>query len=119
MTRTEPSTPGRSTGRATGRRQADAGAPVVGDGPVTKAALRDIAGIARRDPGLANGALAASIVALAQGIDNPKNSLTSKAMAQRALREALDRLRELAPPEETSDVIDDLQEKAGRKLGLA
>lgn len=58
--------------------------------------------LARLNEQLAHSGLAASALALAHELDIP-NSATSKANCARALREALDRLRELAPPETPED----------------
>ena len=58
--------------------------------------------LAHLDERLARSGLAASALALAHELDIP-NSATSKANCARALREALDRLRELAPPESPED----------------
>jgi hypothetical protein len=56
---------------------------------------------------LQDSAIAASALALARELDSP-NSATSKSMCARAHLEIMDRLRELAPPEETSDAVDDI-----------
>lgn len=111
MTPTAANTRGRSTGGATGQRRVARSA-----GPVEKAVRSDLKRIEKLDPELARGGLAASVVALAQEIDNADNSATSKSMCARALREALDRLLELAPPQENDDRIDDLQSRAAIKL---
>lgn len=115
MTQTRRGTRGRSTGRAIVQRPAGDDGRATGE--VEAAVRRDLDGLAVRDQGLAQSGLAASALALARGIDDPRSSLTSKSMAARALREALDRLLELAPPEETSDRIDELGGRAARKLG--
>jgi hypothetical protein len=59
---------------------------------------------------LAESGLAASARALARELDRP-NSATSKSMCARALHDALDRLRELAPPERKADRIDEVNRK--------
>jgi hypothetical protein len=64
--------------------------------------------IAKRNPGLAGSALAASAVALAYEIQNPYNSATSKSMCARELRETMAKLRELAPEADAEDGIDEL-----------
>lgn len=113
-TPTRRNTRGRSTGSATAQPRDEESDHAIGE--VERAVLRDIAGLEARDSELAQSGLAASCVALARGIDSPRNSLTSKAMAARALREALDRLLELAPAPETNDRIDALGAAAARKL---
>ena len=73
--------------------------------------------LAKRDKDLANSAMAETARALARELDNAGNSATSKAMCAKALNDTLDRMRELAPPEETKDTLDDLSER--RRLRLA
>lgn len=64
---------------------------------------------------MADSALAASALALAREIDSPNNSATSKSMCAKALREALDRLRELAPPEPKADKLDDITKQREKR----
>lgn len=71
---------------------------------------RDLGDIGKRDKDLAKSGLAASALALAREIDNPKNSATSKAMCAKELRETMDRLRERAPEQE-EDALDDLSRR--------
>lgn len=61
-----------------------------------------------------SAALVASAFALARELDS-KNSATSKSMCARALREALDRLRELAPPREKPDRLDELKARRSQR----
>ena len=98
--------PGRSAGS---RRRAN----VDDDGAVVAATRRDLALL---PDDLAGSALAASALVMAEGLDGP-SSLTSKTMAQSRLQEAMDRLRELAPPEEKKGRVHDI--KSGRALRLA
>lgn len=88
------------------------------DEPLTVAAAvqADLDEIGQRDPALARSGLAASALSLAREMDD-KNSATSKSMCARALREALDRLRELAPAERKKDKVDELSTR--RKARLA
>jgi hypothetical protein len=113
-TQTRRGTRGQSTDGATGQPAGAGAVPAVGE--VEAAVLRDLESLRALDPDLADSGLAASAIALARGIDNPRNSLTSKAMAQRALRETIDRLLELAPAPETHDRLDQLAADARRKL---
>lgn len=78
---------------------------------VVDGVLHDIEELAERDEGLAASALAASALQLAFEMANPYNSATSKAMCAKALAEAMDRLRELAPPKKERDRVDDLAER--------
>jgi hypothetical protein len=77
---------------------------------------RDLAKIRERDPEVADSALAASAVALAREIEHPFNSATSKSMCAGKLHEALDRLRELAPPKQEDDRIEDLAAECRLRL---
>ena len=76
---------------------------------------RDLAALAERTAALANGALAALALSLAREMDDD-NSATSKSMCAAQLRETLDRLRELAPPEEEADQLDDLASRRVARL---
>ncbi len=82
---------------------------------VVDGAEREIKAIRDRDKPLAEFALAASAVALAREIENPYNSATSKSMCAREMRDTLDRLRELVPPERQEDAIDRLARKRTRR----
>lgn len=82
------------------------------DGPVVLAVKRDLASMPDE---IAKSSLAASALVMAEGLDGP-NSLTSKSMAQGRLQEAMDRLRELAPPAEENDELDDLAARRAKRL---
>jgi hypothetical protein len=71
--------------------------------------------LARLPKDLAGSALAQSAVALAYEIQNPFNSATSKSMCTRELREALDRLRALAPVKKERTQLDDLRDRRSRR----
>lgn len=85
-------------------------------GIVVLAVERDLRSIAERDEDLASSALAATALALARELDD-ENSATSKSMCARALVEAMDRIRELAPEKIAGDGIDEL--KAAREARRA
>ena len=89
----------------------------VGRMPAVTAVRRDLRAIAKRDAALARSGIAASVVAMARELDYPWNSATSKSMCARAMREALDRLDEIAPAEEETDALDQLA--AQRKQRIA
>lgn len=89
-----------------------AAAPLI----VANAVLRDIEALRRRSPELADSALAAVAIRLALETEHPFNSATSKSACARAMQEALRELRELAPPEETKDGIDQLAEKREKRI---
>jgi hypothetical protein len=77
---------------------------------------RDLEAIAKRDSDLARSALAASALALAREMDNSGNSATSKSMCAKALLDTLNRIRELAPPPEEKDQLDELSRRRARRL---
>lgn len=83
---------------------------------VAAAVKRDLAAIGKREKPLASSGLAASALSLARSMDDPKTSPTARAACARALREALDRLREQAPPPVSRDGVDALQRRARSKL---
>lgn len=77
----------------------------------------DIAAIRERDEDLADSALAAAAMSMAYELENPYNSATSKSMCARALLELMNRLRELAPPAEQGDGVDDIATQRAKRLG--
>jgi hypothetical protein len=87
------------------------------DGAVVKAVRGDLALLGDRR--LAGSALAATALALAGQLDNPKSSATAKAMCAGKLIEALDRLRELAPPRKETDDVDEVQAKREARRAAA
>jgi len=93
--------------------------PAKKDGPVVAAVKKDLAGIRRVDKDLAESGLAASALVLAAELDDRSNSATSKSMCAKALREAMDRLRELAPPTAQTTKIDDIRSRRAARLGRA
>ena len=80
-----------------------------------EAAEREVEAIRNADKDLADGALAASAISMAFEIANPYNSATAKSYCAREMRDTLDRLRELAPPEARKDGIDDLADKRAKR----
>ena len=85
---------------------------------VVDAVNRDLDRLRKRDPLLAESALAATALALAAEIDGA-NSATSKSMCATALQKALERLAELAPPERERDGLDDLSARRAKRRGAA
>ena len=83
---------------------------------VLKAIDADLEQLAKRDSALATSAMAETARALAKELDNAGNSATSKAMCAKALNDTLERLRELAPPEETKDNLDDLSARRAARI---
>jgi hypothetical protein len=86
---------------------------------VTAAVRHDLALLRVRAAELADSALAASALVLAEQLDAPKTSATSKSMCAKALREAMDRLFELAPPRKEEDGIDQLSARRAARRGRA
>lgn len=87
-------------------------APTGTDRSVVAAVERDLS---KLFGDLAASALAASALAMAREIDDFGNSATSKSMCQARLMDALRELRELAPPEVTTDAIDEIAAARDRR----
>ena len=86
---------------------------------VRAAVERDLKDIASRDKGLARSGLAELALVLADMIDDRENSATSRSMCSRSLVEALDRLRELAPPVVEEDRLDELSRRREKRVSTA
>ncbi len=67
-------------------------------------------------PPARGGALAATALAVAGEIDNPKNSATSKSMLARGLVAAINTLFALTPEERPDDGIDQLATARAKRL---
>lgn len=65
--------------------------------------------VAKLPAHLAASALAQTAIALAYELQDPYNSATSKSMCAAKLMDAMATLRELAPPADEKDEIDDLK----------
>lgn len=72
---------------------------------VVEAVRRDLDALGS---GFAEGALAATALALAARIDDPGTSSTSVSMCAKALTDTLEQLRALAPPREEADTVDEI-----------
>lgn len=79
----------------------------------------DLAVMRGHAPDVADSALAASALLLASLMDDPGNSATSKSMCARALHDALAQLRELAPPVQKTDGIDELKRERDKRRAAA
>ncbi|HXO85911.1 MAG TPA: hypothetical protein VN803_10365 [Gemmatimonadales bacterium] len=88
------------------------------DGPVVAATRAELEQL---PDDLQNSAIAAGALVMAQILDSPDGSYTSKSMCFEKLHKAMDRLRELAPPKEKpKDGIDELKAaRARRRAGSA
>lgn len=76
---------------------------------------RDLKAIHRRDRDLADGTLAASALVLAEQLDDPANSATSKSLCAKELRETMATLRHLLPAETEDDSVDELRDRRERR----
>lgn len=76
----------------------------------------DLEVIRQQAPDVADSTIAASALALAYEMDDPYNSATSKSMCARVLLDTMERLRELAPPAQEADTVDDLTAARIRRL---
>jgi hypothetical protein len=86
----------------------------TGDLTIEGAVKADLERIGKKDPRLARSPLAAMALELARQLD-AGNSLTSKALGTKELRELLASLEVLAPAEKPKDGIDDLNERRAKK----
>jgi len=101
--------------RAAGSAGQESGRPKAG--PVERAVAAELKALGKRvdDAGPSLPALA---VALARKIDDPRTPAGPFADTAKELRDTLDRLRELVPPEAREDHIDQLEARAAKKLRL-
>lgn len=82
---------------------------------VREAVLGDLSGLGG---GLERSGLALTALALADELDDDRNSATSKSMCAKALQDILDRLRELAPPKTVrGDAVADLAARRAARRG--
>lgn len=86
---------------------------------VREAVERDLAEIRECDEKLADSSIAATALVMADQLDDPGTSATSKSMCAKALREAMDRLRDLTPPKPAGDSIDDLAKQREQRRARA
>ena len=80
---------------------------------------RELVELGRRDPVLADGALANTARSLAETIDDPGTSATARAACAKALVDVLDRIRELAPEQVAGDALDDLGARREKRRARA
>ncbi len=83
-------------------------------GTVTSAVESELDAIRKTDVALANGAIAATALALAATLDDKDGAATAKATCARALTETMEKLRALAPAEQ-KDGIDALTDRRARR----
>lgn len=87
---------------------------------VVDALEAELAAIRVLAPNVADSALAAGALALAGGLDNADNSLTSRSMALHELRETMRTLHALTPTVEREDDLAKLRSRhAERRHGFA
>lgn len=70
------------------------------------------------DADLQRGGLAQTALTLARGLDSD-SSLTSKAMASKALVETMNRLWDLAPPKKETDEVDEFTSRRNERRSKA
>jgi hypothetical protein len=88
-------------------------APAVASDAVT----RDLEKLREVDEELADSGLAAVAVRMAQELDDPWNSATSKSQCGKSMLEALEQLRDLAPEKEDgNDALDELARARATRL---
>jgi len=80
---------------------------------------RELERLAKRDAQLAESPLAMAALALARELDSYGNSATSKANCVKELRDTLAALWALAPVEEETSKVDELQKRRVAKLRSA
>lgn len=71
--------------------------------------------LSRLPADIADSALAASALELADQLDSRVNSATSKSMCAKAHLDLMNRIRELAPPVEQKGPIDEIKERRERR----
>jgi len=88
-------------------------------GPVYRAVELDLREIAKRDPELAGGAVAATALSLARSMDDTKTSATARATCAARLMDALDKLRALAPTTAKESELDKFRARRAARQGRA
>ena len=86
---------------------------------VVEAAERDLAELEERKPGISSTALAASLMALAHGLDDPRPSLAMKALAQEKFARTWNDLQALAPVKREVTPLDEIRERREARLAAA
>ena len=76
---------------------------------------KDLDLIRKRDPDLAESALAAAALQMAQELDSFENKGHAKSMCAKELRDTMDRIRDLAPKQKRKDQVDQLAEQRARR----
>ena len=104
--------PDRNTRAATGQRRSTASSGSERSSAAAAVGSGVLAGV-RSDindlpDNLRHGALAATAIRLAEALDDPVTSATARSMCARALVEIMGTLRDLCPPAQEADDLDDL-----------
>lgn len=84
---------------------------------VRSAVEAELKALRKRAPDLADSAVAASALVLADELDDTGNSATSKSMCAKALREAMDRLHELAPEKQEATKLVQINARRDARRG--
>ena len=83
---------------------------------VVEALERDLEGIRRRAPDVADSTLAAAALSLARELDDATNSATSKSMCAKALNETLATMHKLMPEKHEADKLDELSSRRAARI---
>jgi hypothetical protein len=86
---------------------------------VVAAVERDLLELEKRSPGVSKSALAASLFALAAGLDDARSSLAMKAMAQERLAKTLAELRVLVPEKQKESPLDEIRARRDKRVAAA
>lgn len=92
---------------------------VTADSSIRASVAAFLAGLEPLDPVLACSPAAMTALNLAGRIDDPKTSATAAAAAAKELREYLGKLESLAPEVADPTVVDEITDRASRKLRVA
>ena len=84
-------------------------------GVVLEGVEADLALWEKRIPGISSSSLARLAVALATGIDAERGSLTAVSNAANSLKSVLEELRQMLPPEEAKDELDELNKRRQKR----
>jgi hypothetical protein len=95
----------------------DASSALVVEGVVSVSVVEAVTAELERlgEPG-ASSSLAATALALAEQLDEPRNGATSKSMCAKAMVDVLRELRLLAPPKQEDDELDRARKQRTERL---
>ena len=82
---------------------------------VVAATEKDLAEIRKRDPDLADGALAAAALQMAAEVDSFENKGHAKSLCAKELRDTMAVIRDLAPKKARNDRVDEIKAKREKR----